>query len=189
MTAATLASIVGSQPPAPTLASSRWTGPLSQHQSGPATFAPLVYPYIHTHASKQRRRLHHFAPTSSRPTPRPNPHSCCTSVPHLPRFRALALFGRRPHQCVARPSMTASENLHTNGPMHCSNNRDYSITSSARASSVGGIAKPIALAVVRLITSSNLVGCSIGRSPGFAPRKILSTYSAARRNRSTMFAP
>ncbi len=77
----------------------------------------------------------------------------------------------------------------TNGPMHCSNNRDYSITSSARASSVGGIAKPIALAVVRLITSSNLVGCSIGRSPGFAPRKILSTYSAARRNRSTMFAP
>src|SRR6266446_3533272 len=112
MTAATLASIVGSQPPAPTLASSRWTGPLSQHQSGPATFAPLVYPYIHTHASKQRRRLHHFAPTSSRPTPRPNPHSCCTSVPHLPRFRALALFGRRPHQCVARPSMTASENLH-----------------------------------------------------------------------------
>src|SRR5258707_9382531 len=113
MTAATLASIVGSQPPAPTLASSRWTGPLSQHQSGPATFAPLVYPYIHTHASKQRRRLHHFAPTSSRPTPRPNPHSaCCTSVPHLPRFRALALFGRRPHQCVARPSMPASENLH-----------------------------------------------------------------------------
>src|SRR5258707_3538088 len=109
MTAATLASIVGSQPPAPTLASSRWTGPLSQHQSCPATFAPLVYPYIHTHASKQRRRLHHFAPTSSRPTPRPNPHSCCTSVPHLPRFRALALFGRRPHQCVARPSMTAFE--------------------------------------------------------------------------------
>src|SRR5260221_7683776 len=120
MTAATLASIVGSQPPAPTLASSRWTGPLSQHQSGPATFAPLVYPYIHTHASKQRRRLHHFAPTSSRPTPRPNPHSCCTSVPHLPRFRALALFGRRPHQCVARPSMTASENLHTSGLMQCS---------------------------------------------------------------------
>ncbi len=26
-----------------------------------------------------------------------------------------------------------------------------------------------------LITSSNLVGCSAGRSPGLAPRKILST--------------
>jgi len=32
----------------------------------------------------------------------------------------------------------------------------YSITSSARASSVGGIVKPIALAVLRLITISNL---------------------------------
>ncbi len=51
----------------------------------------------------------------------------------------------------------------------------YSITSSARASSVGGMFKPMVLAVVRLITSSNLVGCSIGRSAGFAPRKILST--------------
>ena len=32
-----------------------------------------------------------------------------------------------------------------------------------------------ALAVVRLITRSNLVGCSTGISPGLAPRKILST--------------
>jgi hypothetical protein len=30
----------------------------------------------------------------------------------------------------------------------------------------------------------NLVGCSTGISPGFAPRKILSTSSAVRRNRS-----
>ena len=37
--------------------------------------------------------------------------------------------------------------------------RTYSITSSARASSVGGTSRPSALAVLRLITSSNLVGC------------------------------
>src|SRR4051812_14141670 len=65
----------------------------------------------------------------------------------------------------------------------------HSITSSARASSVAGTSMPSALAVVRLITSSNLVGCSTGRSPGFAPRRILSTYSAARRNMSVMSGP
>ena len=51
----------------------------------------------------------------------------------------------------------------------------YSITSSARASSVGGTVRPSTLAVIRLTTRSNLVGCSTGRSAGFAPRRILST--------------
>jgi hypothetical protein len=53
--------------------------------------------------------------------------------------------------------------------------RAYSITSSARASSVGGTSRPSAFAVVKLMTRSNLVGCSTGRSAGLAPRKILST--------------
>src|SRR5262249_40606230 len=60
----------------------------------------------------------------------------------------------------------------------------HSITSSARASSVGAMLIPRALAVVRLMMRSNLVGCSTGMSAGFAPRKILSTNSPARRNRS-----
>jgi anti-sigma-K factor RskA len=51
----------------------------------------------------------------------------------------------------------------------------HSITSSARVSMVGEISRPMAFAVLRLITISNLVGCSTGRSPGFAPRTILST--------------
>src|SRR6516164_7545718 len=51
----------------------------------------------------------------------------------------------------------------------------HSITSSARASSDGGRPRPSALAVVTLMTSSNFVGCSTGRSAGFAPRRILST--------------
>src|SRR6516162_3977645 len=51
---------------------------------------------------------------------------------------------------------------------------DHSITSSARASSMGGMARPSALAVVRLMMRSNLVGCSTGRLAGFAPRTILS---------------
>src|SRR5216683_3005675 len=40
----------------------------------------------------------------------------------------------------------------------------YSITSSARASSDCGTVRPSALAVLRLITSSNVVGCWTGKS-------------------------
>ena len=65
----------------------------------------------------------------------------------------------------------------------------YSITSSAVACSVGGMSRPSALAVFRLIINSNFVGCSTGMSPGLVPRKILSTYPAARRNKSGKFGP
>jgi hypothetical protein len=51
----------------------------------------------------------------------------------------------------------------------------HSITSSAVDSRDGGTVMPSALAVLRLITSSNLVGCSMGRSPGLVPCRILST--------------
>ena len=46
---------------------------------------------------------------------------------------------------------------------------DYSITSSAMLSTPEGIPRPSAFAVFILITSSNLVGCMIGSSPGFSP--------------------
>ena len=51
----------------------------------------------------------------------------------------------------------------------------HSITSSARARSIGGISRPSAFAVLRLRTSSRLVGNSIGRSPGATPFRILCT--------------
>ena len=51
----------------------------------------------------------------------------------------------------------------------------YSITSSARASSVAGTLMPIAFAVLRLMTSSNFVGCSAGISAGLPPFSILIT--------------
>ena len=62
-----------------------------------------------------------------------------------------------------------------NGLVHRSKYRRYSITSSARASSVGGIVRPSDFAVFRLITRLNLVGCLIGKSAGLAPFRILST--------------
>src|SRR6185295_19262229 len=65
----------------------------------------------------------------------------------------------------------------------------HRITLSARASTLGGIVRPICFAVFRLITSSNFVGCSTGRSAGFAPFRILSTYVAARRSKSGRIVP
>ena len=76
-----------------------------------------------------------------------------------------------------------------NGLMHRSKQQLYSITSSARASIDGSKARPRALAVLKFTTKSNLAGCSTGRLAGFAPRKILSTYSAARRYKSVKFGP
>src|SRR5262245_23598736 len=51
----------------------------------------------------------------------------------------------------------------------------HSITSSAMAESPGGISRPSALAALRLITNSNLVDCSTGRSLALAPFKIRPT--------------
>src|SRR5262249_31870354 len=48
----------------------------------------------------------------------------------------------------------------------------YSITSSARASSVDGTSRPSAFAVLRLITNSYLVGACTGRSAGFSPLRM-----------------
>ena len=53
--------------------------------------------------------------------------------------------------------------------------RLHSITSSARASSVGGTSRPSALAVLRLMASSYLVGVCTGRSAGFSPLRMRST--------------
>src|SRR5215471_16462257 len=80
----------------------------------------------------------------------------------------------------------AAEQRDEGAPLHL---RGHSITSSARASSVSGTVRPSALAVLRLMTNSHLVGCSTGMSLGFAPRRILSTKSAERRNRSEKSAP
>src|SRR5437870_13380528 len=54
------------------------------------------------------------------------------------------------------------------------------MTLSALYSIDCGMVTPICLAVLRLITSSNLVGCSTGRSAGLAPFRILSTKYATR---------
>jgi hypothetical protein len=53
--------------------------------------------------------------------------------------------------------------------------KDYSITSSARASNEAGKVRPSALAVFRLTVSWYLVGACTGRSAGFSPLRMRST--------------
>src|SRR5262249_23368599 len=53
----------------------------------------------------------------------------------------------------------------------------HSITSSATASNLSGTSRPSALAVLRLITNSSLLGCTTGRSAGFSPLRILPAYT------------
>ena len=48
----------------------------------------------------------------------------------------------------------------------------HSMTSSALADSPAGTSRPSAVAVFRLITNSNLVACTTGRSAGFSPLRI-----------------
>ncbi len=57
--------------------------------------------------------------------------------------------------------------------MHCSKESLYSITSSAIESKFSGTSMPSALAVVRLMTRSNLFDCSTGSSAGLAPLRML----------------
>ena len=72
---------------------------------------------------------------------------------------------------------THRESGHSGTAVRCQEEtfRCYSITSSARASSVSGTVRPSALAVLRLITSSYLVGAWTGKSVGFSPRRMRPT--------------
>ena len=56
----------------------------------------------------------------------------------------------------------------------------HSITSSARARSVGGTVRPSIRAVEALMTNLNLLDCITGRSTGLAPLRMRPAYSAER---------
>jgi hypothetical protein len=70
-------------------------------------------------------------------------------------------------QRTAGPYKGANKRL-----MHRNKLQSYSITSSARPSIIGGTVRPNALAVLRLTTSSYLVGYCAGKSAGFAPLRM-----------------
>jgi hypothetical protein len=126
------------------------------------------------------------------------PHCNAKLRPRLCRFRVVCdrsiRFRRSRH---VRFAPIASEPSHRSDSTRCARSRymhrkrivGYSIKSSAIESRAGEIVRPSALAVVRLITSSNLTGACTGRSPGFSPRRIRCTYDAAPRNCSVVSIP
>ena len=178
MTVLTLALLAGSQPAAPRLAPVHQIGPQSRRQSPHTPCASLVRTDALTLTWQKADRHKRSAPTSSSHTPWPNPHSACgTAAAPLPAISCLGAF--RPPAARAR-----GEVRHCRQPKTCTqpavSNRSkrgdrYSITSSARASSVGGTSRPSAFAVLRLMTSSYLVGACTGRSAGFSPLRMRST--------------
>jgi hypothetical protein len=94
--------------------------------------------------------------------------------------RLLSLDGRAKRQEYGAKSHIRNVNFYTHASSLSAHACIHLITLSARASTLGGIVRPICFAVFRLIANSNFVGCSTGRSAGFAPLRILSTYVAAR---------
>src|SRR6266511_656307 len=96
-----------------------------------------------------------------------------------PTPHAIAVYASHPLSPVATQHSLPSGRYSLLGPdLHRLDRtsfawRTYSITASVRAINVGGMSRPSVFAVLRLITNSILVGCSTGRSAGFAPLRIL----------------
>jgi hypothetical protein len=81
----------------------------------------------------------------------------------------------RPERAVVRGAREPAEAEGCSQELAALVEHGYSMIWSARPSTDCGIVSPSAFAVFMLITSSNLVGCSTGRSAGLAPFRILST--------------
>jgi hypothetical protein len=99
------------------------------------------------------------------------------------RARCLRPRAAVPLWCSAAPPISTSrarrsrEATHriTRGkhPWQANHAEDrYLISSSAIPTSLGGMVRPSALAVLRLTTNSSLVALSTGRSPGFLPLRM-----------------
>src|SRR6516225_2283780 len=87
------------------------------------------------------------------------------SVPKHPDYRNSSRLLRPRSE---RPRRRAAEHRDELAPLH-------SITSSASCCSCSGTSRPSALAVFRLMLSSNLTGPCAGKSAGLAPLRTRST--------------
>jgi hypothetical protein len=92
------------------------------------------------------------------------PSAMTARGPLLPNKRTFARYRRMSQKCQNRP--------HAPQQTICADCIAYSITSSAAACNVSGTVRPSVFAVLRLMTRSNLVGCTTGKSPGLAPFSI-----------------
>jgi hypothetical protein len=156
---------------------------LTRHQSN-AIDVPRdgAFPAAHTQAYAQ---VHHPQRVPSRmkrgvsPPTSPSFLSCAVDKrgvtrlqPHISRQSTQVSLDPKSGSIAATHYLTSRANSDSCAAAKVA---AYSITSSATVSSLIGIVKPSALAVLRLITIWKWVGCSTGRSAGLAPFNILST--------------
>src|SRR3954467_2510585 len=112
-----------------------------------------------------------------------------------PTPHAIAVYASQPLSPVATQHSLPSGRYSLLGPdFHRLDRtsfawRTHSITSSTSIWNSRVIVTPRSLATCRLMTNSNLVGCSTGNAEGFAPLRIRSTYLALCRDRSDRFTP
>src|SRR5262249_6819444 len=97
------------------------------------------------------------------------------SLRRAARLRRMSAMPPIATELLCRSELSLSA---TTGLMHRS--KFHSITSSARIRNDSWIVRPRALAALRLITSSYLVGACTGRSACLSPLRMRSTYDAAR---------
>src|ERR1700690_2199109 len=86
----------------------------------------------------------------------------CKRHQHADPPYTICLLGARGERPKIRSRRRAAEKRDELAPLH-------SITSFAVASSDGGMVRPSALAVLRLMINSYLVGACTGSSAGFSP--------------------
>src|SRR5437899_5513506 len=108
------------------------------------------------------------------------PHLDSTNRVILVVGRLLPVFPGNGHRQGRSPCLKGANRRH---------HSIHSITSSAVASNDAGTVSPSSLAVLRLRTNSNCVGCITGISAGFAPLRIWPTYSPAWRYIQLMLGP
>jgi hypothetical protein len=96
----------------------------------------------------------------------------CLLLPQEPIVRACPLWVISGHFSV--PASCGHSVACASCPLRANSGHSaiHSITSSALVSSAGGMGRPSAFAVLRLKTSSNLVGCTTGRLAGFSPLRM-----------------
>ena len=91
--------------------------------------------------------------------------------------KSANVLGRALFSPVGRKALSINAARRTHAPQQMA----YSIASSAVLSSDGGRVRPSALAVFKFTDNRTRVGCSIGRSAGFTPSRILFTKYPDRR--------
>jgi len=90
--------------------------------------------------------------------------SRCSEQPDKVRHGSKAPFSARARHFRLSPTSGHSRRPSARLKVPRRHRLIYPITSSARVSTAGGIVRPSAFAVVRLMNSSKLVGCMTGRS-------------------------